>query len=121
MEKILIVDDQPAICEFLSSLLSFDAMVKTSGSLEDAKLALSQHKFGLVISDLSLKGRSGREGFELLSYIRSNSPRTKVIIMSLRSHEIKEEALKLGAAQFLEKPLDVSHFLSKVNSVRGVI
>ena len=122
MEKILIVDDQPIICELLSSLFSSDAMVKTSENLEDAMAALCQQDFSLVISDLSLKGRNGREGFAILNYIRSKSPNTKVIIMTgVSTADTKQEALTLGAAHFLAKPFDVSHFLSIVNSVRGVI
>ncbi|MDA8242144.1 MAG: response regulator [Nitrospiraceae bacterium] len=122
MEKILIVDDQPLICELLSSLFSSDAMVKTSENLEDAMAALCQQDFSLVISDLSLKGRNGREGFAILNYIRSKSPNTKVIIMTgVSTADTKQEALALGAAHFLAKPFDVPHILSIVNTVRGVI
>ena len=120
MGKILIVDDQPAICQFLSTLFSSHAMVKTSESLEDAMLALSQDNFSLVISDLSLKGRNGKEGFELLSYIRSKRLSTDVIIMTgLGTEEIKKDALRLGATHFFEKPFDIRHLLSKVNTILG--
>jgi len=120
MAKILIVDDQPEICELLSTLFSSNTMVKTSRSLEEAVLALSQHNFDLVISDLSLKGRNGTEGFELLSHIRSKSPSTEVIIMTgSGTDEIKKNAIRLGAAHFFEKPIDTRSLLSQVNTILG--
>ncbi len=118
MVTILIVDDQPNICEFLSSLFSSYDAVKTARSLQDAKSALSQHNFSLVISDLSLKGRNGKEGFELLSYIRSKGSDTKVIIMTgTGTDDIKNEALRLGAVHFFEKPFDTHNLIAKVNTI----
>ena len=120
MAKILIVDDQASIRDLLSHLLRKVSTVITSHSLEDAQTALLTHKFDLVISDLRLDRFAGREGLELLSHIREVSPDTKVIIMSGYGTEaVKNEAYRLGAACFLEKPLNISHLLSKVHSLNS--
>ena len=121
MAKILIVDDQSSIRELLSHLLRKISTVITSHSLEDAQTALLDHKFDLVISDLRLDGSDGREGLELLSYIGKVSPDTKVIIMSGYGTEaVKNEAYRLGAACFMEKPINISHLFSKVRSLNSI-
>ena len=57
------------------------------------------------------------EGFELLSYVREVSPQTKVIIMSgFGTEAVKKKAYELGAVCFLEKPINISHLFSKVQS-----
>ncbi len=118
MAKILIVDDQSSIRELLSHILRKVSTVMTSHSLEDAQTALLTNKFDLVISDLRLNRSDGREGFELLSHIRKVSPDSKVIIMSGYGNErLKNEAYRLGAAWFMEKPINISHLYSKVRSL----
>jgi DNA-binding NtrC family response regulator len=120
MTKILIVDDQPSIRELLSHLLRKVSIVMTSHSLDDARTALLNHKFDLVISDLILDRPNGREGLELLSHIREVSPDTKVIIMSgYGTKAVKDEAFRLGAESFIEKPINISHLVSKVRSLNS--
>ncbi len=115
MATILVVDDESSIRELLSHLLRRVSTVITSHSLKDARTALLTDKFDLVISDLRLDGSNGREGLELLRYIREISPDTKVILMSGYATEaIKKEAYRLGAACFMEKPINISHLFSKV-------
>jgi DNA-binding NtrC family response regulator len=120
MVKILIVDDQSSIRELLSHILRKVSTVITSHSLEDARTALSNHAFDLVISDLRLNRAKGMEGFELLSYVREVSPQTKVIIMSgFGTEAVKNEAYELGAMCFLEKPINISHLYSKIQSLNS--
>ncbi len=115
MLKILIVDDQPFVCDLFAKLLSKLATVMTSGTLEEAQRLISEHKPDLVISDLSLTESIGREGFALLEYVRATSPHTKVIIMTgVGRDDTKEEALKLGAVHFLRKPFSLSDLLSEI-------
>lgn len=118
MALILIIDDQSYIRELLSDLLKKVSTVITSHSLEDARCALSFVKFDLVISDLRLDGKDSRGGLELLSYAREVSPETEVIIMSGYGTEAtRSEAYRLGAACFLEKPINIPQLYSKVQSL----
>ncbi len=120
MAKILIVDDQSSIRELLSHLLRKVSTVMTSRSLGDAQRALLTDKFDLVISDLRLDSSDGKEGLELLSHIREVSPETKVIIMSGYGTEaLKNEAYRRGAELFMEKPINISHLYSKVQSLNS--
>lgn len=116
MKKILIVDDEPTILLTLSHLLSTkDTVVITCASMEEAEEALSKYAFDLVIADIRLSGMYGIEGLELLSYIRKISPATEVIIMTAYgSDEIREDAYRRGAFHYYEKPIDLTHLVSRV-------
>ena len=113
--QILIVDDQPFICDLFSKVLANSATVITSSSLEEAQNVLSEHRVELVISDLSLTEDAGREGFTLLEHVRATSPDTKVIIMTgVGTDDTKEEALRLGAVHFLKKPFSLRNLLAEI-------
>jgi len=119
MKKILIVDDEPTILMTLSHLLGNpDTSVITSGRIEEAEEALSRYVFDLVIADIRLSGMYGIEGLELLSFIKTLSPRTAVIIMTAYgSDEMREEAFRRGAVHYYEKPVDLSHLLGLVQAL----
>jgi len=115
VQKILIVDDQPFICDLFSKVLANSANVTTSSSLEEAQNVLSEHRFDLVISDLSLTEDAGREGFTLLEHVRTTCPDTKVIIMTgVGTDNTRDEALRLGAVHFLKKPFSLRNLLTEI-------
>ncbi|MBI5102627.1 MAG: response regulator [Nitrospirae bacterium] len=116
MKKILVVDDEPTILLTLSHLLgNKDTTVITSSRIEEAEEALSRYTFDLVIADIRLSGMYGIEGLELLSYVKSLSPETSVIIMTAYgSDEIKEDAYRRGAYYYYEKPIDIDDLISRV-------
>lgn len=116
MKKILIVDDEPAILMALSHLLSNEnTLVLTSSRIEEAEEALDRYKFDLVIADIRLSGIEGMEGLELLSYVKTLNPETKVIIMTAYgSDEMKDSAYKRGACHYYEKPIDMDDLTKKV-------
>ena len=119
MKKILLVDDEPTILLTLSHLLSTkDTVVITCSSMEEAEEALSKYAFDLMIADIRLSGMYGIEGLELLSYVRSISPSTEVIIMTAYgSDEMREDAYRRGAFHYYEKPIDISHLIDSVHSL----
>jgi DNA-binding NtrC family response regulator len=119
MKKILIVDDEPTILMTLSHLLSNkDTVVITSSRIEEAEEALARYTFDLVIADIRLSGMYGIEGLELLSYVKGISPTTEVIIMTAYgSDEIRDDAYGRGAFYYYEKPIDIGHLISKVQTL----
>ena len=119
MKKILIVDDEPTILMTLSHLLNNkDTTVITSSRMEEAEEALSRYAFDLVIADIRLSGMYGIEGLELLSFIKKMHAETEVIIMTAYgSDEIREDAYRRGAYYYYEKPIDLSHLVSKVQEL----
>ena len=118
MKKILVVDDEPAICAVMAYMLGKMHNTVTADRLQVAKDALAGEKFDLVISDLSLDGRGGTEGLELLSHIKEISDDTDVIIMTgFGSNRIREDAFDKGALWYFEKPIHKNDLLSKVREV----
>lgn len=119
MKKILIVDDEPTILMTLSHLLSGkDSVVITSSRIEEAEEALARYTFNLVIADIRLSGMYGIEGLELLSFIKRISPTTEVIIMTAYgSDDIRDDAYGRGAFYYYEKPIDIAHLISKVQTL----
>ena len=118
-KKILIVDDEPAVLLTLSnSLRSPGVEVVTASRLESAEAALEKYFFDLVIADIRMAGVLGIEGLELLSYVKKNSPKTKVIIIAgSESGDLRKQALERGADHYYDKPIDVAVLMQQVKEM----
>jgi DNA-binding NtrC family response regulator len=101
-EKILIVDDEKSMCQFLSIMLRKEGYQITA--VNNGKKALEQvkgTKYDLVITDIKM---SGMDGIELLSEIKKVDPAIPVIIMTAyASQKTAIEAVNNGAFHYLIK------------------
>ncbi|MDG5814949.1 response regulator [Chitinispirillales bacterium ANBcel5] len=106
-KRILIVDDETAILLAFKRLLQRPGIeVVTSESLSEAKEKIDRSFFDAVIADLRLSGTFDQEGFEIIKFTRSKYPQSKIaLITAYGSNGIKEEAKKLGADFYFEKPV----------------
>lgn len=105
---ILIVEDDPAILELLEEELQ-DTGYATLGvsSAEDAIATLSHESVKLIISDVRLPGISG---MQLLEQLRREGNKVGVIVITaFGTIEQAVDALKIGADDFLTKPLDLEN------------
>ncbi len=103
--KVLIVDDEINIREALATLLRDEGYeVSTAPSVEQAVSALGVDYFQVVVSDVRMDGESG---MDLLRWLRAHSPETEMILLTAYgSVENAVEAMKLGAYDYLAKPVD---------------
>jgi DNA-binding NtrC family response regulator len=103
--RILIVDDEVNIREALAALLRDEGYeVITAPSAEEAMAALGADYFQVVISDMRMGNASG---MDLLRWLRENGPETEMILLTAYgSVENAVEAMKLGAYDYLSKPVD---------------
>src|SRR5258706_8365102 len=104
MARILVADDEPGLREFVSDALELDAhvCVQAPDGRAAAKL-LDERGFDLVITDLKMPGM---DGMALLRKVRSEQPEVEVIVMTAHGNvDNAVEAMKLGAFEFLQKPL----------------
>ncbi len=101
--RILVVDDELSMREFLSILLEREGYdVSVAGSAVDALRLMESALFDLVLSDVNMPGLSG---IELLARIKEKSPETAVLMLTAFSTaEQAVEAMKLGAYDYLCKP-----------------
>jgi DNA-binding NtrC family response regulator len=115
--KVLLVDDEE---DFLSTLaerleargLKVDAV--TSG--EEAVAKVNEQSFDLIVLDLAMPGI---DGLETLKRIKAKQPEAEIIILSGQgSIRTGIEAMKLGAEDFLQKPVNITELLDKISEAK---
>ena len=117
--RILIVDDEPMVCELLESMVSSLGM-KAKGITQALKVIdeLRDSFYHLVLLDIFMPDKSG---LDLIADIREVSSDTKIIIVTgLADKELAIKALRLGAFDFLEKPIDMELLSHSVNRALDV-
>lgn len=114
MKKILIVDDEINIGLLLSKFLTrngFEVTTATSGS--SAYECLLKDTFDLILCDFRLEDTDGRE---ILRKVRADYPNTVVIIITGYSDiKLAVELIKMGAFDYITKPLYPDEILSTIN------
>jgi len=102
---VLIVEDEPVCRETVKTILSMHGVTVTAvPDAEQAVTALNNAVFDAVVSDIRLPGM---DGIMLLRHIRGKNPDIPVILMTgYSSVGSAVEALKLGAQDYLMKPLE---------------
>jgi len=103
--RILIVDDEAGIREFLAGALSDDDHeITTASDGMEALQQLHEHTFDLVITDLKMPG--ALDGTDVLRKAKADQPDAEVIMLTAHgSVDNAVEAMKLGAFDYLQKPL----------------
>jgi two-component system response regulator PilR (NtrC family) len=104
--KILIVDDETSMREFLSILLGREGyVVETAADADSALTILSERSFDLIISDVKMPGL---DGIALLERVKRSWPDTAVLMITAYSTaEDAVEAMKMGAYDYIAKPFKV--------------
>ncbi|RPI27866.1 MAG: sigma-54-dependent Fis family transcriptional regulator [Acidobacteria bacterium] len=101
--SILVADDEAPQRQLMRAVLEKDFTVVTAATGEEARQLLSHRNFDLVITDERMPNMSGSE---LVRWIRDNAPETPVVVLTaFGSIQTAVEAIKLGAADYLTKPL----------------
>jgi two-component system response regulator PilR (NtrC family) len=115
MSKILVVDDEQSIRDFLAIMLKKEGHeAVTAGSGADALRAVQNEIFDLVITDVKMPGT---DGIEVLKTIKDISPETVVImITAFAAAETAVEAMKLGAYDYIVKPFKVDELKIIINN-----
>lgn len=113
--RVLIVDDEANLTLSIMEFLSKKLRCWAAYSYEEAIDFLSKNEVDLVITDIKLPGK---DGFELLLWLRKNRPETKVILMTAYgSPSFKEKAKKEGALLYIEKPIDLGQLMRMVGKI----
>ncbi|MCB1034101.1 MAG: sigma-54-dependent Fis family transcriptional regulator, partial [Acidobacteria bacterium] len=117
-QRILVVEDRDSLRKLLGRALSdegYRAVEASDG--EQAEALLHREPFDLVVTDLRLPGASG---LDVLAVSRRLQPRAPVIVMTAYGTVSDAvEAMKLGAFDFLEKPVEVDDLLDLVEAAIG--
>ncbi len=110
MKTVLIVDDEMAIRETMEQILGYEGYhVLKAGSGKDALAILGERSVDAILLDIKMPQM---DGFEVLQRIKAEWSVVPVIIISGHGNiETAVEAVKGGAYDFMEKPLDRSRLL----------
>ena len=116
MLSILIVEDDITFSLMLTTWLGKKGfVVRSSPSGSDAKRRLGGEAFDLVISDLRLPDS---DGIDLLKWLKSTHPSLPLIMMtSYAEIQTAVQAMKLGAADYIAKPLNPDELLGKIKEL----
>jgi two-component system, NtrC family, response regulator PilR len=112
---VLIVDDEPDLLELVSLTLSrMNLRTRTAADLATARKLLKSERFDLCLTDMRLPDG---DGLELVAWIQENRAALPVAVITAHGNvESAVRALKLGAFDFVSKPLDLGVLRKLVGS-----
>ena len=118
MLKVLLIDDHALIRKGLMKILLEEfpsADIDEASSAEDVTKLVIRKDYDIIISDLNMPGRNG---LEVVEYLKRYFPKTPVLVLSMQPEEqYAIRALKTGAAGFLSKDTATDELIKAVQMV----
>lgn len=116
MRKILVVDDEHDICDFMKSFLSergYEVFTALNG--DEALAIVKKEKPELILLDVKMKGM---DGIATLKHIKDIDKKFNVIMVTaLEDQDKMNEASRLGAREYITKPLVLENLEQAVEKV----
>ncbi|MGB3212799.1 MAG: response regulator [Desulforhopalus sp.] len=111
--RVLLVDDEDDFLKTLTQRLEMRGLKVTGAHRgEEAVDLADKQDFDAIVIDLAMPGM---DGLETLKQIKEHHPEAEIIMLSGHGTVKKStEAMKLGAEDFLEKPVDIQELLKKI-------
>lgn len=115
-KRVMVVDDEPRICQFLNIKLGISGydVVTTSDGSDAIELARTRNP-DIILLDIVMPGVSG---MEVLEQVRSFSPHVPVIVFTGRP-EVARIAMQFGADDYIAKPFDPDLLVKKIKRALG--
>jgi two-component system response regulator HydG len=113
MERLLVVEDDPAVRTTIVTFLELEGYaVDAAASTSEALERLSEHIYPIVISDIYIDERTG---LDILSAARNKDPECAVILMTARgTMETVMAATRGGAFDYVAKPFEIDRMLEVI-------
>jgi two-component system response regulator PilR (NtrC family) len=113
--RALVVDDEPDICELLAITLErMEIEADTCGDVSTARSRMASQDYQLCLTDMRLPDG---DGLELVEWMQAQGIRTPVAVITAHGNvETAVRALKLGAFDFISKPVDLQDLRKLVDS-----
>ncbi|MCB2214686.1 sigma-54-dependent transcriptional regulator [Desulfofustis glycolicus] len=117
---ILVVDDDPVIRRLLEQRLAKQSyVVSVAENGQQAEAALREQPFDVVLTDLMMPGGIG--GIEVLEITKNLYPDTQVVLITAHSSiDSAVEAMKKGATDYLEKPINFDELFLRLDKIANV-
>ena len=116
--NVLLIDDEQQFLKVLEERLETRGLkVNTATSGEDALTLVDDRNFDAIVLDLAMPGI---DGIETLRLLKEKNPDLEIIMLTGHATVQKGiEAMKLGAEDFLEKPVDLSVLLERISEAKN--
>ena len=114
-KNVLIVDDEPVICELIEITLARMGLNSRSAmNLTGAMQLIESENFDLCLTDMRLPDG---DGIEMVAYVQVNHPEIPIAVITAHGNmELAVKALKAGAFDFVSKPVDIQILRNLVSS-----
>jgi DNA-binding NtrC family response regulator len=105
-KKVLLLDDEPIVCERLKPALEkLGFYVESYTASQKVVDRVMEEDFDVLVTDLKMQKP---DGLEVMDFVRRHSPSTRVIIITgFATVETARETMKGGAADFIAKPFRI--------------
>lgn len=115
MAKILVIDDERAIRNTLKDILEYEKYeVELAANASEAKEHVKNSEFDVILCDIKMPDT---DGIELLPHLVEKQPDAPVVMISGHGNiDTAVEAIKKGAYDFIEKPLDLNRLLITIRN-----
>jgi DNA-binding response OmpR family regulator len=113
-KRVLVVDDEPGICDLIASALRDHGYeVEQAASGEEALRAVKAHRLDLIMLDVNLPGV---DGWEVLAQLRAAAGEQTPVVVMTGGFMAQDQALASGAQGYLGKPFDLDDLYSAVEA-----
>jgi two-component system, NtrC family, response regulator PilR len=114
-KTVLIIDDELDLRELLKLTLAKMGVDSTAvETVKEAKTALQEETFDLCLTDMRLPDGNG---LELVDYVQKNYPQLPIAVLTAYGNvDLAVDALKLGAFDFLSKPVELSRLRALISN-----
>ena len=115
-KPVLVIDDEADIRDLMElTLIKMGLSVQTAAGVAEAKKALRNHTFSLVLTDMRMPDGSG---LEIVDYITAHNLDIPIAVITAYGNAVQAvEALKNGAFDYLQKPITLAQLRTLVKSV----
>lgn len=119
-KQVLIIDDEPDICELIEITLARMGLNSRSAmKVADALKLIDAEHFDLCLTDMRLPDG---DGIEMVKYVQQNHPNIPIAVITAHGNmELAVQALKAGAFDFVSKPVDIQILRNLVSSATTVL
>jgi DNA-binding response OmpR family regulator len=121
MQRILVIEDEEAIADALTTGLSAEGFAVSIARRGDTGLEIaSKESFDLIVLDILLPGRNG---YQVCAALRSRGIWTPILMLTAKDGELDEaEGLDTGADDFLRKPFHFEVLIARIRALlrRGI-
>lgn len=119
--RILVADDDENIREMLFNFLSrYDFLVDTAANAEEAVALMQTNAYDIILTDKNMPGEKNdtEAGMRVLKYAKDHMPGTEVIMITgFASIETAIEAMKIGAFDYIMKPVPLEELKEKIDRI----